>query len=162
MILPILRWPDVRLSRPCAPAVPGPALAALAHDMLETMYDAPGRGLAAPQVGHLLRLFVMDVGWKEGPRDPLVVVNPEILWLSETRVTGPEGCLSIPGPVTEIARAPEIRMRWTDALGAPQEALLSGFAAICAQHEYDHLDGILTLDRLSPEDRARAEAEVVA
>ena len=162
MILPILRWPDVRLSRPCAPAVPGPALAALAHDMLETMYDAPGRGLAAPQVGHLLRLFVMDVGWKEGPRDPLVVVNPEILWLSETRVTGPEGCLSFPGPVTEIARAPEIRMRWTDALGAPQEALLSGFAAICAQHEYDHLDGILTLDRLSPDDRARAEAEVVA
>lgn len=162
MILPILRWPDVRLSTPCAPAVPGAALAALAVDMLETMYAAPGRGLAAPQVGHLLRLFVMDVSWKDGAPDPHVVVNPEILWTSVDRVTGPEGCLSIPGPVTQIARAAEIRMRWTDAHGAPQEAMLSGFAAICAQHEYDHLDGILTLDRLTPEDRARAEAEVLA
>lgn len=162
MILPILRWPDVRLSTPCAPAVPGPELAALAADMLETMYAAPGRGLAASQVGQLLRLFVMDPGWKEGRPEPLVVVNPEILWMSEGRVIGPEGCLSIPGPVTQVARAAEIRMRWCDALGAPQEALLSGFAAICAQHEYDHLDGILTLDRLAPEDRARAEAEVIA
>lgn len=162
MILPILRWPDVRLSSPCAPAVPGTELMALAEDMLETMYAAPGRGLAAPQVGHLLRLFVMDVGWKEGLRDPLVIVNPEILWMSDNRVTGPEGCLSIPGPVTEISRASEIRMRWTDALGARHEAMLTGFAAICAQHEYDHLDGVLTLDRLAPENRARAEAEVVA
>jgi peptide deformylase len=105
---------------------------------------------------------VMDVGWKEGAADPHVVVNPEILWTSDDRVTGPEGCLSIPGPVTQVSRAAEIRMRWTDAHGAPQEAMLSGFAAICAQHEYDHLDGILTLDRLTPEDRARAEAEVLA
>jgi peptide deformylase len=162
MILPILRWPDVRLSTPCAPAEPGAALAALAADMLETMYAAPGRGLAAPQVGRLVRMFVMDVGWKEGAPDPHVVVNPEILWTSDDRVTGPEGCLSIPGPVTQVSRAAEIRMRWTDAHGAPQEAMLSGFAAICAQHEYDHLDGILTLDRLTPEDRARAEAEVLA
>lgn len=162
MILPILRWPDVRLSTPCETARPGPELQSLAADMLETMYAAPGRGLAAPQVGRLLRMFVMDPGWKEGRPEPLVVVNPQIVWASDARVSGPEGCLSIPGPVTLVTRAAEVRLRWTDAQGAPQEALFQGFAAICAQHEYDHLDGVLTLDRLSPEDRARAEAEVLA
>ncbi|WP_225026279.1 peptide deformylase [Xinfangfangia pollutisoli] len=162
MILPILRWPDVRLSSPCEPALPGPALTALAEDMLETMYAAPGRGLAAPQVGQLIRLFVMDVSWKEGTPAPLVMANPEILWRSEAVVTGPEGCLSIPGPTVQVTRAAEIRLRWQGLDGAVQEALLQGFAAICAQHEYDHLDGILTLDRLAPEDRARAEAEVLA
>jgi peptide deformylase len=162
MLLPILRWPDPRLSQPCAPAVPDDALRGLAADMLETMYAAPGRGLAAPQVGHLLRLFVMDVTWKEGVRSPQVFVNPELLELSTARVTGPEGCLSIPGPVTEVERAEVVRMRWMDLDGQSHEAVLTGFAAICAQHEYDHLDGILTLDRLPPEARARAEAEVLA
>ncbi len=162
MILPILRWPDPRLSTPCEPAVPGDGLRALAADMLETMYAAPGRGLAAPQVGRLVRLFVMDVGWRDGTPAPVVMVNPQILALGETRVVGPEGCLSIPGPTTQITRASEVAMRWTDLDGASHQEVLTGFAAICAQHEYDHLDGILTLDRLSPEARAQAEAEVMA
>jgi peptide deformylase len=162
MILPILRWPDALLSTPCAPAVLSDDLRILAADMLETMYAAPGRGLAAPQVGRLVRVFVMDVTWKEGTRAPQVFVNPEILWLSGKRRVGPEGCLSIPGPTTMVERAEAVRMRWTDLEGEVRVEVLTGFAAICAQHEFDHLDGILTLDRLSPEARARAEAEVLA
>jgi peptide deformylase len=162
MILPILRWPDARLSTPCRPAVLDDALRTLAADMLETMYAAPGRGLAAPQVGRLERMFVMDVGWKDGSPLPVVMVNPEMLQLSDQRMAGPEGCLSIPGPTTIVERAAEVRMRWTDLDGTLHEELLTGFAAICAQHEYDHLDGILTLDRLSQEARVQAEAEVLA
>ncbi len=161
MILPILRWPDPRLSQPCRPAELSEDLRQLAADMLETMYAAPGRGLAAPQVGRLLRVFVMDVTWKEGARTPVVMVNPEVLWSSDQRRVGPEGCLSIPGPTTQVERAEAVRMRWTDLDGGVRDETLTGFAAICAQHEYDHLDGILTLDRLSPEARAQAEAEVV-
>jgi len=162
MLLPILRWPDPRLSQPCAPAVLDNDLRALAADMLETMYAAPGRGLAAPQVGRLVRMFVMDVTWKEGTCIPQVFVNPEVLSFQGGRVTGPEGCLSIPGPVTDVQRSEVVHLRWSDLAGDRNEAVLTGFAAICVQHEYDHLDGILTLDRLSPEARALAEAEVLA
>jgi peptide deformylase len=162
MLLPILRWPDPRLSVRCTTAVLDDDLRALAADMLETMYAAPGRGLAAPQVGRLVRMFVMDATWKEGNPAPQVFVNPKIVELMGDRVVGPEGCLSIPGPVTEVARAPSVRVRWTDLGGVAHDEVLTGFAAICVQHEYDHLDGILTLDRLSPEARQRAEAEVLA
>lgn len=159
-VLPVLRWPDARLCSACAPATFGPALDRLAADMLDTMYAAPGRGLAAPQVGALVRLFVMDPTWKDGTRSPLVAVNPQILWRSPTTATGPEGCLSIPGPLPSITRATEIDLAWTGLDGTPRSARLTGFAAICAQHEYDHLDGILTLDHLSPADRALAEEAV--
>ncbi len=161
MLLPILRWPDPRLSQPCASAVLDDDLRSLAADMLETMYAAPGRGLAASQVGRLVRMFVMDVDWKTGEPAPMVFVNPE-LELMGNRVTGPEGCLSIPGPVTEVERNDTVRVRWTDLEGAAREQVFDGFAAICIQHENDHLDGILTLDRLQPEARAKAEAEVLA
>lgn len=156
-ILPILRWPDPRLSTPCAP-VDGD-VAQLAADMLETMYAAPGRGLAAPQVGVLKRMFVMDVAWKTGTPDPVVCINPEILWRSEDTAEGAEGCLSIPGISTLITRATTIRLGWTTLEGDRREADLTGFAAICAQHEYDHLDGLVTFDRLPPESRAAALAE---
>jgi peptide deformylase len=161
MLLPILRWPDRRLSQPCSPAVLDDDLRRLAADMLETMYAAPGRGLAAPQVGHLVRMFVMDVAWKTGAPAPMVFVNPVVEPFGD-RVSGPEGCLSIPGPVTEVERSARVRARWIDLDGTSQEAEFDGFAAICVQHEYDHLDGVLTLDRLPPEARARAEAEVLA
>ena len=161
MILPILRWPDPRLSQSCARAILDDDLRRLAADMLETMYAAPGRGFAAPQVGHLVRLFVMDVAWKTGDPAPLVFINPEIALFGE-RVAGHEGCLSIPGPVTAIERSSRVHARWTDLAGAAQEAEFEGFAAICIQHEFDHLDGILTLDRLPPEARLKAEAEVLA
>lgn len=162
MILPLLLWPDPRLSQPCAPAPPGEETARLAADMLETMYESCGRGLAAPQVGRLIRLFVMDLTWKEGARAPQVFVNPEILWRSEEVRRGPESCLSIPGPVTMVERAAALRLGWSDPEGRAHQAELTGIAAICAQHEMDHLDGILTLDRLAPADRALAEKEIAA
>lgn len=156
-ILPILTWPDPVLARPAAPLPPGPADAptrALAADMLDTMYAAPGRGLAGPQVGQLLRLFVMDTGWKEGPRDPQVFLNPQILWSSRDVATGPEGCLSIPGVSALVTRPVAIRVGWQDLDGAAHEANLTGFDAICAQHEIDHLDGKVTFDRIDPDQRS--------
>jgi peptide deformylase len=161
-VLPILCWPDPRLSAPCDPVAPGVDLRSLAADMLATMYAATGRGLAAPQVGVLQRLFVMDIGWKDGNPVPQVLINPEILWRSEAFKTGPEGCLSLPGIAPDISRPAKIRLRWQGLDGTAHEADLTGFAATCAQHEIDHLDGILTLDHLSPEARARAEAMVAA
>lgn len=159
-VLTVLRWPDARLSAACAP-VSGD-VAALAADMLETMYAAPGRGLAAPQVGALLRMFVMDVTWKDGQPSPMVCINPVIEAMSDARVTGDEGCLSIPGVTTAIDRAASVTLRWTDLTGAVRRQDLTGFAAVCAQHEYDHLDGIVTFDRLSPDARALALKEYTA
>ena len=156
-ILPILTWPDPALTRPAAPLPPGPADAAtqaLAQDMLETMYAAPGRGLAAPQVGRLVRMFVMDPGWKDGTPAPLVLLNPRLLWSARDVATGPEGCLSIPGVTALVARPQSIRLAWSDLDGAAHETNLSGFAAVCAQHELDHLDGRVTLDRVDPTQRA--------
>lgn len=161
-VLPILRWPDPRLATPCAPAQPDATTRTLAQDMLDTMYDAPGRGLAAPQVGALIRLFVMDVTWKDGTPAPRIFLNPEILWSSASTTTGPEGCLSIPGLTTPISRATEIRLHWTDLDGTAHEDHLTGFAAICAQHEIDHLDGRVTFDRLPPDQRAMLETAYLA
>lgn len=154
-VLPLVLWPDARLTTPCAAAVADEATRRLAADMLETMYAAPGRGLAAPQVGHLVRMFVMDTGWKDGRPNPRVVLNPEILWQSDTMVTGPEGCLSIPGITAQVPRAAAVRMRWTDLDGQEFHEILTRFDAICAQHEADHLDGRLMFDRLDAAERAR-------
>ncbi len=162
-ILPILRWPDARLSVR-ASAIDGitPAIRQLADDMLATMYAAPGRGLAAPQVGVLQRMFVMDVAWKSGAPAPEVCINPDILWRSDVIAVGAEGCLSIPGPITRIARSQAIVMAWTGLDGKRFEQRLSGFAAIRAQHEYDHLDGIVTLDHLAAPERAIALSQMWA
>jgi peptide deformylase len=159
--LPILHWPNPMLTQP-ATTVDGvtSGIRRLAAEMLDTMYAANGRGLAAPQVGVLQRLFVMDIAWKEAPAAPMVFVNPEIQWQSGVVAAGPEGCLSIPGPVTQVRRPQAIRLSWHDLDGQRLEARFAGIAAICVQHEIDHLDGILTLDHLTPEDRAVAEAEV--
>lgn len=156
-VLPILTWPDPRLCAACE-TVGGEDVHPLAADMLETMYAAPGRGLAAPQVGVLKRVFVMDATWKDGAPVPRVVIDPQIVWHSDDIAVGAEGCLSIPGIVTEIGRATQIRMTWTDQHGQSHDEILTGFAAICAQHEYDHLDGIVTFDRLAPHLRAAVEA----
>ena len=139
--LPILRWPDPRLSTLCDPVADHHDLSDLVRDMFETMYDAYGRGLAAPQVGVMMRLFVMDCGWKDGDMTPMVCINPEIT-RAGGMVSGNEGCLSIPGVMD----------------GTAQEVELDGFEARCAQHELDHLDGLVTLDRLSPEARRVVEA----
>ncbi len=154
-VLEILRWPDPRLGLQCAPVgAVTDEVRALASDMLETMYAAPGRGLAAPQVAVLQRLFVMDVAWKDGPRSPEVFVDPEIVDASTELVENDEGCLSIPGVLAGVSRPAWVEMRWHDLDGAPQQRRFDGFAAACAQHELDHLNGTVTLDRVAPAVRA--------
>ena len=153
-VLPILRWPDARLSQRCDPVGADENLEQLVTDMFETMYAAPGRGLAAPQVGVMKRLFVMDCGWKEGDMTPVVCINPEIVDQSDVLVTGDEGCLSIPGILAPVTRPDRITLRWTDLGGATQEQRLEGFEARCAQHEFDHLEGLVTFDRLDAETHA--------
>ncbi len=161
--LPIVTWPDPRLREVCAPIEEiTDAIRQQAEDMLETMYAAPGRGLAAPQVGMMNRLFVTDVSWKEGTPDPQVFINPEILGTSEQTVDGDEGCLSIPGITTRVTRPESVHLVWTSLEGARVSQVFAGFAAICVQHELDHLNGIVTLDHLSAEARAAAEAEYAA
>lgn len=153
--LPILIWPDAQLSQPCAGIdVIDDDLRKLARNMLDTMYAAKGRGLAGPQVGAMWRLFVMDVGWKKGQSDPQVILNPEIIRYSQDRAVGDEGCLSIPGLSVPVSRATGLRLRWTTLSGEQLEAEMEGFSAVCVQHECDHLDGIVTLDRVSADLRA--------
>ncbi len=161
-VLPVLQWPDPILSQVARPIPVDDGALRLAKDMLDTMYFANGRGLAAPQIGVLARVFVMDASWKTGEKSPEIFFNPEILWRSPETQVGPEGCLSIPNIQAQITRASEIILRWTAPDGAIAAQKLSGFRAICAQHEIDHLDGILTLDRLDADARARAEAEARA
>jgi peptide deformylase len=120
--------------------------------MLATMYAAPGRGLAAPQVGRPLRLFVMDASWKEGLPDPRVFVNPELAWTSEETDVAEEGCLSIPGRPRHVRRPVSCVLAF-DGPGGRRSERLGGFAARCAQHEVDHLDGRVILDH--PEEPGR-------
>ena len=149
---PILLHPDPRLKTVCPPvADSSDALRALAEDMLETMYAAPGIGLAAPQVGTLTRLFVMDCvkGEAEAPR-PMVLVNPEIVARSDERSVYEEGCLSFPDLYAEVERPAEVTMRWMTLDGTAAEETFTGLWATCAQHELDHLDGVLFIDHLKP------------
>ncbi|MCX7566753.1 peptide deformylase [Sulfitobacter sp. F26169L] len=162
-VLDIVQWPDPRLMEICAPVdAITPQIETLAADMLETMYAAPGRGLAAPQVGATVRMFVMDTGWKEGKPDPLVCINPMLQEVSEERVTNAEGCLSIPGVSADISRPAQVQMVWTGLNGGRYVQSFIGFSAACVQHELDHLDGVVTFDHLDPETRAALEAEYAA
>jgi len=159
----IVLWPDPRLTETCAPVAEiTPETVTLASDMLETMYAAPGRGLAAPQVGVLQRLFVMDLGWKEGKSDPLVCINPMLQEVSEDRASSEEGCLSIPGVLAEVTRPAQVQMVWTGLNGARYVQSFDGFAAACVQHELDHLDGVVTFDHLPAEDREALMAAYAA
>ncbi|MGD9806613.1 MAG: peptide deformylase [Hyphomicrobiaceae bacterium] len=125
------------------------ALRRLADDMLETMYEAPGIGLAAPQVGVSRRLIVLDVSEREGEKHPLVMVNPEIVRLADEKGTYEEGCLSIPDVKVEIERPTLARIRFLDRDGNEQEIDAEGLLATAVQHEIDHLDGRLIIDFLS-------------
>ena len=129
---------------------------ALAHDMLETMYAAPGIGLAAPQVGISERLIVCDVVTEEGADpQPMVLVNPEIVAASQTTKVYEEGCLSIPDYTEDVTRPAAVRVAYFDADGAACEVDASGLLAVCLQHEIDHLNGILFIDHLSRLKRER-------
>lgn len=144
----VVLWPDSRLRQRCDSSayLGAAALRRLAADMLATMYAAGGRGLAAPQIGVLARVFVMDAGWKDGRPDPLVVLDPEILWRAARTDSGPEQCLSIPGQVIAVSRPVTIDLGWYDLDGRHHLRQMSGAEARIAQHEADHLDGRLILE----------------
>jgi peptide deformylase len=150
-ILPILFVPDPRLRAKAKPVGAGDAdrVRALAQQMLAAMYAAPGIGLAAPQVGELLRLVVIDLQKNEAP-DPIVLVNPEIIAASRDVTTREEGCLSLPGQYADVTRPAQVRVRYHDLSGARREIEGEGLLSACLQHEIDHLDGVLFVDYLSP------------
>ncbi|MDA0222243.1 MAG: peptide deformylase [Rhodobacterales bacterium] len=146
----ILIHPDPRLRKVCAPVeAVDPALRRLADAMFETMYDAPGIGLAAPQIGVLSRLFVMDCARKDALPEPMALINPVIVWTSEETNTYDEGCLSIPEQYDDVTRPAVVRMRYLDLDGQLQEREFDGIQATCTQHELDHLNGKLFIDYLS-------------
>tara|TARA_Y100000590_G_scaffold391569_1_gene468316 strand:+ start:8375 stop:8899 length:525 start_codon:yes stop_codon:yes gene_type:complete len=121
----------------------------LMDDMLETMYAAPGIGLAAIQVGVPKRVIVLDIAPKDAPRNPMYFVNPQIITKSEINSTYEEGCLSVPGQFAEIDRPDKCNLRYLDYYGRPKEIQAEGMLATCIQHEIDHLEGILFIDYLS-------------
>lgn len=121
----------------------------LLDDMAETMYDAPGIGLAGPQIGELKRLIVMDCSRDDEKSELWQMINPEVIELSEDNSTLEEGCLSIPGHTAEVSRPDWIKLRFTDIKGKEQQIKAEGLLAACIQHEIDHLNGILFIDHIS-------------
>ena len=149
-LLDILHYPEPLLKRTSQPVgVFDSRLRQLAEDMAETMYAAPGVGLAAPQVGELQRLIVLDCSANDEPADLIMAVNPEII-AQEGESLEEEGCLSVPGFYANVKRHSKVRMRYQDLEGEVRERDAEGLLAVCIQHEIDHLDGILFVDRLSP------------
>ena len=129
-------------------------LRALVDDMFETMYEAPGIGLAAIQIGEPVRLITMDVAKKDDPKEPRVFINPEIIWSSEEISAYEEGCLSIPEYYEEVARPASVKVKYLDLDGKEQELEADGLLATCIQHEIDHLNGVLFIDHISKLKRA--------
>jgi peptide deformylase len=156
-IRPILTAPDPRLKAVSEPVekVDG-EIRALVDDMIETMYDADGIGLAAIQVGVPKRVLVMDIDQKDGKKNPKAYINPKILWASEELATFEEGCLSVPEIWDEVERPAKIRAEYLDRDGKRHEIEAEGLLATCLQHEMDHLDGILFVDHLSKLKRSMA------
>jgi len=151
----IVLHPDPRLKKPAEPIGAVDAeVRALIEDMLETMYDAPGVGLAGPQVGVCRRILVMDCADKDQPPQPIAVINPEITWSSAEQNTHEEGCLSIPDFYGDVTRPARVRVKFVNAEGAEEEREWDGLWATCVQHEIDHLDGKLFIDYLGPVRRA--------
>lgn len=149
MIRPILIHPDPRLKKICDPVADmSDELRKLADDMLETMYDAPGIGLAAPQIGILSRVIVLDCNKEDADQNPIVMFNPEIIASSDETNVYEEGCLSIPDQFAEVTRPAEVDVRWMDVDGNEQTQGFDGLWATCVQHEIDHLNGKLFIDYL--------------
>ena len=124
-------------------------LRALVDDMFETMYEAPGIGLAAIQIGEPLRLITMDVAKKDDPKAPMVFINPEILWSSDETSAYEEGCLSIPEYYEEVERPAKVKVKYLDLDGKEREIEADGLLATCLQHEIDHINGVLFIDHIS-------------
>jgi peptide deformylase len=147
----IVQFPDPRLKQVAKPITEvDDALRELARDMIDVMYDEPGIGLAAPQVGAGVRMFVIDTEWSDDEvgKNPRVVLNPEISDREGT-ITWEEGCLSVPDYTANVDRNAKITLRASDLDGNPIEETVEGLRAVCIQHEVDHLDGILFIDRIS-------------
>ena len=161
-VRPILTAPDPRLKQKSLPVEGGvtDAHRALMDDMLETMYDAPGIGLAAIQIGEPLRIIVMDLAREGEEKAPRFFVNPEILWRSEELKPWEEGCLSVPEIYDEIERPARVKLKYLDYHGAVVEEEAEGLYAVCIQHEMDHLEGVLFIDRLSRLKRENALRKV--
>jgi peptide deformylase len=152
----ILILPDKRLRLVSAPIKAIDAdVRALVDDMFETMYEAPGIGLAAIQVGVPKRVITMDLAKKEEPRAPRVFINPQLTWQSDEKAIYEEGCLSIPEFYEEVERPAKVRVRYLDLDGAEQEVAADELLATCLQHEIDHLNGILFIDHISKLKRDR-------
>lgn len=155
-IRPILVIPDPRLKLVSEPvAAVDDSIRALADDMLDTMYDAPGIGLAAIQIGVAQRVLVIDLAKQDEEKQPMVFINPEIVWSSEERAVYDEGCLSIPEYYEEVERPARVRVRFLDRDGKPQEIEADGLLATCIQHEMDHLNGVVFIDHISRLKRER-------
>ncbi len=155
-VRPIITLPDAQLRLTSAPvAKVDDAVRAVLDDMIATMYDAPGIGLAAVQVGVLQRLVVLDVARKDESPQPLFLVNPEVLESSADRIVYEEGCLSIPDFYEDVERPERVRVRFQDRDGADCEMEADGLLAIAIQHEIDHLNGVLFVDHLSRLKRER-------
>ncbi|WP_045220243.1 peptide deformylase [Desulfonatronum thioautotrophicum] len=149
MIRPVLSYPDPILAKTAAEIeTVTPEICRLAEDMLETMYHKEGLGLAAPQVGESCRLVVVDVSGPDKREEPLVFVNPRITQ-AEGRVESSEGCLSVRNYRTKVQRAERIRLQALNLEGQPVDMEVDGMLAICLQHELDHLDGVLFIDKIS-------------
>jgi peptide deformylase len=129
-------------------------LRALVEDMFATMYEAPGIGLAAIQIGEPLRLITMDLAKKDDPPEPMVFINPEILWSSDETSTYEEGCLSIPEYYEAVERPAKVKVRYLDLDGKERELEADGLLATCLQHEIDHINGVLFIDHISKLKRA--------
>ncbi|HEX6956349.1 MAG TPA: peptide deformylase [Ferrovibrio sp.] len=149
-VLPIITAPDKRLEAVSAPvAAVDDAVRAQLDDMLETMYAAPGIGLAAIQVGIPKRMLVIDIAREDEEKQPLFIVNPEFTWVSDDDKVYEEGCLSLPEQYAEVARPAAVKISYLDYNGEQKELQADGLLAVCLQHEMDHLDGILFIDHLS-------------
>jgi peptide deformylase len=148
--LDIIIAPDPRLKQKAKPvAAVDAGVRRLMADMLETMYAAPGIGLAAPQVGVLQRVIVVDVAKEGATPEPLKMANPELTWVSDDDIVYNEGCLSLPDHYADVARPAAIKVRYLDAQNEIRELKADGVLAVCIQHEMDHLDGILFVDHIS-------------
>ena len=146
----ILLIPDKRLRMKSEPVKAiDKDIRALIEDMFETMYAAPGIGLAAIQIGVPRRVVTMDLAKKDDPAEPLVFINPEIVWSSDEKATYEEGCLSIPEYYEEVERPKSVRVKFLDRDGKPQEMEADGLLSTCLQHEIDHINGVLFIDHIS-------------
>jgi peptide deformylase len=149
-LLDIIVAPDPRLKRKCQPVGTVDAgVAKLMSDMLETMYAAPGIGLAAPQVGVAKRIIVVDVAKQTETRRPIRMANPAIVWASPEKKLHEEGCLSLPEEYQDVERPDRVKVKYVDEHGAEREIEADGLLSVVIQHEMDHLDGVLFVDHIS-------------